>query len=146
MSSHRTRNTHRTGLPGVVVLAVVFWAMSAALRAVPLQTLFALVPISGLSSYFVAYHPGWSLVMPAQLILIFFLLRGHAWSRYVVTALAVISLLVQLSEQYGPKTMNFSIGAARDALIVAFHIATVLLLHHPNANKWFSQRGERSAA
>jgi hypothetical protein len=146
MSSPLAKNASPRRLPRVIVLAVALWVLSAVLRAVPLHALLALAPTSGPAWYFTRYYPGWWLVLPLQALLAVFLLRGHAWSRLAVVTLVLGLLLVQLSPLLAPQFGSFPLGAARESLVVALHVATVVLLFLPSANRWFGRRWLRSAA
>jgi hypothetical protein len=146
MGSSNAKNTPSQGLPRVIVVAVVLWLLGAILRVVPVQALLAVSPGSGPRSYFMRFYPGWELVLPLQVLLAVFLLRCHAWSRYSVATLVVGLLLAHSSESFGPLLHNFPLATARNAMVVALQITTVVLLFLPSANRWFSMRGEPSAA
>jgi hypothetical protein len=113
---------------------------------VPLHTVLSLAPTTAPSWYFVPYYPGWALIAPVQIILAALLLWRQTWSRYAVIALVVALLLVQMSQSFAPQFTAFPLGAAREAIVVALHIATVVLLFLPSANMWFSKRGKNGEA
>jgi hypothetical protein len=132
-------------VPRVVVFAVALWALSALLRVVPLQALLALTGSLGPSWYFTPVHPGGWFVLPLQVVLGVFLLRGHAWSRVATAVLVGVLLLVQFSSALGLRFGDFPLGLAREVAIGTLHIAAVVLLFLPNANGWFSRRKRRGA-
>jgi hypothetical protein len=135
-----------SGLPRVIALAVALWVAGALLRAVPLEVLFELSRTAGSpeairpSWHFTPYFPGWSLVLPLQLLLAFFLLRRHAWSRLALAAGVAGLVLLQLSPGHAHQFGGFPLAAAREALVVALQVAPAVLLFLPAASTWFRPR------